>query len=104
MIRDVKDYARDYMPPISIAGSNDPGATLFEAPHNQKIKWDDLLRQSSDWSGTLWGKPDWADRPEGEKPSDYPNRKMYEPGAHYKYNDVRVNVMALAALEVWRRP
>lgn len=104
MIHDVKDYARDYMPPISIAGSNDPGATLFEAPHNQRIKWDDLLRQSSDWSGTLWGKPDWADRPEGEKPSDYPNRKLYEPGTHYKYNDVRVNVMALAALEVWRHP
>ena len=29
---------------------------------------------------------------------------MYEPGSHFKYNDVRVNVMALAALQVWRRP
>ena len=28
-----------------------------------KITWDHLLRQTSDWSGTLWGKPDWADRP-----------------------------------------
>jgi CubicO group peptidase (beta-lactamase class C family) len=94
LIRDVNDYARDYMP---------PNVDLFEAPHNQKIKWDDLLRQTSDWSGTLWGKPDWADRPEGE-PNQWVNRTLHEPGTHYKYNDVRVNVMALAALNVWRRP
>jgi CubicO group peptidase (beta-lactamase class C family) len=95
LIHDVNDYARDYMP---------PGVDLFEAPHNQKIRWDDLLRQTSDWQGTLWGKPDWADRPEGAKPADWPNRKLWEPGTHYKYNDVRVNVLALAALNVWRRP
>jgi CubicO group peptidase (beta-lactamase class C family) len=95
LIRDVDDYARAYMP---------PGVDLFEAPHNQKIKWDDLLRQTSDWQGTLWGKPDWADRPEGETPADWPHRELHEPGTHYKYNDVRVNVLALAALNVWRRP
>jgi len=95
LIRDVNDYARAYMP---------PGVDLFEAPHNQNIKWDDLLRQTSDWQGTLWGKPDWADRPEGKTPADWPNRELHEPGTHYKYNDVRVNVLALAALHVWRRP
>ena len=95
LIRDVNDYVRDYMP---------PHVDLFEAPHNQNIKWDHLLRQTSDWQGTLWGKPDWADRPEGEKAEDWPHRKLWEPGTHYKYNDVRVNVMALAALQVWRRP
>ena len=91
LIRDVNDYARDYMP---------PNVDLFEGPHNQKIKWDDLLRQTSDWQGTLWGKPDWADRPEGEKPADWPNRQLHDPGTHYKYNDVRMNVLALAALNV----
>jgi CubicO group peptidase (beta-lactamase class C family) len=95
LIHDVNDYARDYMP---------PDVDLFDAPHNRNIKWDHLLRQTSDWQGTLWGKPDWADRPEGQKPEDWSNRKLYEPGTHYKYNDVRVNAMALAALEVWRRP
>jgi len=95
LIHDVNDYARDYMP---------SGVDLFEAPHNQTIKWDHLLRQTSDWQGTLWGKPDWADRPEGERPADWPNRKLWEPGTHYKYNDTRVNVLALAALQVWRRP
>jgi CubicO group peptidase (beta-lactamase class C family) len=95
LIRDVNDYVRDYMP---------PGVDLFDAPHNQTIKWDHLLRQTSDWQGTLWGKPDWADRPEGQNPAEWPNRKLWEPGTHYKYNDVRVNVLALAALNVWRRP
>ena len=27
-----------------------------------------------------------------------------KPGTAYKYNDTRVNVLALAALNVWRRP
>jgi hypothetical protein len=26
----------------------------FDAPHNSKIIWDNLLNQSSDWSGTLF--------------------------------------------------
>ncbi|PYR41019.1 MAG: serine hydrolase [Acidobacteria bacterium] len=94
LIHDVNDYVRDYMP---------PHVDLFESEHNQKIKWDHLLRQTSDWQGTLWGKPDWADRPVGETPDDWAKRKLYEPGTHFKYNDVRVNVMALAALQVWRR-
>jgi CubicO group peptidase (beta-lactamase class C family) len=75
----------------------------FETEHNRKITWEHLLRQTSDWEGTLWGKPDWADRP-GNNPSEWMNRKRNEPGAVYKYNDVRVNVLALAALNVWRRP
>jgi CubicO group peptidase (beta-lactamase class C family) len=95
MIKDINDYARDYMP---------RGVDLFDAPHNRNIKWQHLLRQTSDWQGTLWGKPDWADRPVGATPAEWPNRPLYEPGTHYKYNDVRVNLLALAALHVWRRP
>jgi CubicO group peptidase (beta-lactamase class C family) len=94
MIRDLHDRVVEYMPTLE----------LFDTPHNAAITWDDMLRQTSDWHGTLWGKPDWADRPEGARPSDYPNRPEFEPGTHYKYNDVRVNVTALAALHVWRRP
>jgi CubicO group peptidase (beta-lactamase class C family) len=93
-IKDVGDRVAPYV----------PGTDLFESEHNAPITWDHLLRQTSDWQGTLWGKPDWADRPEGERPSDYPNRKLSTPGTRYKYNDVRVNVLALAALHVWRRP
>ena len=95
LIRELSDHAADYMPPF---------VDLFESEHNRKITWDHLLRQTSDWQGTLWGKPDWADRPEGETSADWPNRPLREPGTYFKYNDVRVNVMALAALHVWRRP
>jgi CubicO group peptidase (beta-lactamase class C family) len=94
LIRDVDDRVRDYV----------PGEGLFDGEHNQSITWDHLLRQTSDWQGTLWGKPDWADRPEGERPSDWPNRKLSAPGTRYKYNDVRVNLLALCALHVFRRP
>ena len=76
---------------------------LFGTPHNRKITWDHLLRQTSDWEGTLWGKPDWGDRPaEGVKQKRA--REQREPGSSYEYNDTRVNVLALALLNVWRKP
>lgn len=87
-----------------VAAAMPPGGDLFTSPKNAPITWEHLLRQTSDWQGTLWGKPDWADRPVGKTPEDWPHRPVYEPGTHYKYNDVRVNVLALAALQVWRRP
>lgn len=76
---------------------------LFATEHNRKITWEHLLRQTSDWEGTLWGKPEWADRPDRDA-STWLTRKRNEPGSVYEYNDVRVNVLALAALNVWRRP
>ena len=114
LIRDIRQPVRDYMTPIIVlgAGHGSNGADrmgqstlleLFETEHNRKITWEHLLRQTSDWEGTLWGKPEWADRPTGE-PSEWTSRARKEPGSAYEYNDVRVNVLALAALNVWRRP
>lgn len=76
---------------------------LFDTEHNKKITWEHLLRQTSDWEGSLWGKPDWADRPQNNS-SEWLKRPRNEPGSVYKYNDTRVNVLALAALNVWRKP
>lgn len=76
---------------------------LFEGDHNRRITWDHLLRQTSDWEGTLWGKPDWADRPSAD-PDTWLTRERNAPGTVYEYNDTRVNVLALALLNVWRRP
>lgn len=77
----------------------------FDGEHNQKIIWDHLLTQSSDWSGQQFGLDDWADRPPREGTiDDWRARQLYEPGTHYKYNDVRVNVLAYALLQVWRKP
>jgi CubicO group peptidase (beta-lactamase class C family) len=74
----------------------------FEGPHASRITWDHLLRQTSDWEGMLWCKPDWADRP--GPAAEWMTRDRHEPGTVYAYNDVRVNLLALAALNVWRRP
>ena len=100
--------------PVTVLGETGPGAdpaelgTLstfrpFDTDHNRRITWDHLLRQTSDWEGTLWSKPDWADRPSGE-PDTWTTRERNAPGAVYEYNDVRVNVLALALLNVWRQP
>jgi CubicO group peptidase (beta-lactamase class C family) len=76
---------------------------LFETPHNRTITWNHMLRQVSDWEGTLWGKPDWADRP-SENAAEWGTRPRNRPGTVYQYSDVRTNALALAALNVWRRP
>ncbi len=74
----------------------------FASAHNRTITWDDLLRQTSDWEGTLWGKPEWADRPDAD--ANKWIRPRNKPGTVYEYNDVRVNALALAATSVWRKP
>jgi CubicO group peptidase (beta-lactamase class C family) len=110
MIRDINDTVQSYMAPIQVfsplaAGNKSdrlgtPDLLFpFDTPHNRTITWDHMLRQTSDWEGTLWGKPDWADRPEPNA-TQWTTRPRYQPGTVYKYNDVRVNALALAALNV----
>lgn len=115
LIRDEMDLVYPYMAPIypydpMRAAMNkadhlyeDDVFELFDTEHNRKIRWDDLLRQTSDWEGSLWGKPDWADRPSGEA-KEWRTRPRNAPGSTYEYNDTRVNVLALALLNVWRKP
>jgi CubicO group peptidase (beta-lactamase class C family) len=102
LIRSLDDPVHGYVGPIVVAGSANP-IFPFETPHNRKITWNHMLRQTSDWEGTLWGKPDWADRPSPNR-DEWTTRARAEPGTTWKYNDVRVNALALAALNVWRRP
>jgi CubicO group peptidase (beta-lactamase class C family) len=89
LIRDLEDPVGEY-----VRDGN------FASAHNAKITWAHLLQQRSEWQGTLWGKPDWADRYDAKAGK----RPVLEPGSKYTYNDVRVNLTALAALHVWRRP
>jgi CubicO group peptidase (beta-lactamase class C family) len=113
-IRSVDDTVSQVMPPILRAypngtglGADWPGDAKwlrpFDSPHNKRLTWDNLLRQVSDWEGTLWGKPEWADRP-AQQVNTWTTRPRVEPGSAYEYNDTRVNVLALAALQVWREP
>jgi len=114
LIRSVDDRVAEYVGPVlpreadARSGSPDrlgrsPFLEPFGSAHNRTVTWNSLLRQTSDWEGTLWGKPDWADRP-AQNTAEWLTRARNEPGAVYEYNDVRVNVLALAALEVLRRP
>lgn len=116
LIGDVDDPVRPYLPPLVLPdGDGEPGSAsvdvgastapvlLFESEHNRQITWDHLLRQTSAWRGTLWGKPDWGDRPSPER-ADWLSPDRAVPGTEYEYNDVRVNLLALAATSVWRRP
>lgn len=110
LIEDVHDPVYRYMAPITAVRSGGSGIGSFETfrlfgtEHNRKITWDHMLRQTSDWEGTLWGRPDWVDRPRGEPSKEWATRPRHEPGTVYKYNDVRVNALALATLNIWRRP
>ncbi|MEO7963688.1 MAG: serine hydrolase, partial [Gemmatimonadaceae bacterium] len=104
-----KSQAQIY--PLHLTAQSEPGSAMghpmfiepFDTPHNRTITWDDMLRQTSDWEGTLWGKPEWADRP-SQDPNEWRTRPRKASGATYEYNDVRVNVLALAATNIWRRP
>ncbi|MEQ8434328.1 MAG: serine hydrolase domain-containing protein [Oceanicaulis sp.] len=86
--------------PVSVS-LDDP---RFHTEHNAPITWDQMLRQTSGWWGNLFGKPAWADRPSREDPASDLVAGPPEPGAHWEYNDVRVNALALAALHVFERP
>ena len=94
LIKNVRDKVNNYVWDES-----------FEGEHNSKITWDNLLTQSSDWSGTLFSLNDWADRPPKEGGiDDWKNRKLAEPGTVFEYNDVRVNLLSYSLLQVWRKP
>lgn len=115
LIADEKDVVYPYMAPIY---PHDPGRLsakkadhfdqedtfeLFDTEHNRTITWEHLLRQTSDWQGFLWGKPDWADRPNASA-KEKRHRAQRIAGSTYEYNDTRVNVLALAIMNVWRKP
>ncbi len=114
LIKSISDTMYTYMAPIHLYIPSETGnkadlygkpvlLDLFNTPHNRTITWNDMLRQTSDWEGTLWGKPDWADRP-SSNPAEWLTRKRNAPGTSYEYNDTRVNALALATLSVWRKP
>jgi len=80
----------------------------YNGAHNGAITWRHLLQQTSEWEGTLFGKSDVIDRNrnlavegKGRKGDARPLRA---PGTFWEYNDVRVNALALALLQRFRRP
>jgi len=80
----------------------------FESAHNARITWRHLLQQSSEWDGVLWEKSDQVDHyrnvgATADNSRKGERRQRQAPGQYYEYNDVRVNVLALALLMRFRR-
>ncbi len=77
----------------------------FASSQNEAITWRHLLQQTSEWEGTLWDRPDTADwnrSLDGGGSGIRDERK--KPGQHWEYNDVRVNLCALALAALWKEP
>ena len=92
LIRSEKDFVSNYV-----------WDKTFDGEKNSLITWEHLLNQSSDWFGNLFGINHWEDRPDISKSIDeWRSEPQKEPGTHYKYNDVRVNVLAYSLLQVFR--
>jgi CubicO group peptidase (beta-lactamase class C family) len=78
----------------------------FDGAQNAPITWRQLLQQTSEWSGTLFDRPDSVDHNRsvglaaGEAPKG-DRRAMRPPGTHWEYNDVRVNRLSLSLLRVF---
>ncbi len=92
MIKSVQDPVKKY-----VSGG-------YDSPHNAKVTWEEHLQQTSEWEGTMWGKPsDFLGKEEFGRGQRKP-RELQEPGAYWEYNDVRINRMSLSLLEVWQKP
>lgn len=106
LIKNVNDRVVDYVSDIqqydSVSSASPKFISLFNTDHNKEITWQSMLQQNSDWEGTLWGKPDWADRPDKDT-TQWLNRKRNKPGSVFEYNDVRVNALALATAYIWKK-
>lgn len=82
----------------------------FDEGNNTQVTWKQLLQQTSEWEGTLWGIPDQVDRystatfgtpAEGRKGDARP---LQIAGTYWEYNDIRVNQLALSLLHLFEKP
>jgi len=83
----------------------------FDSPHNQTVTWRHLLEQTSEWEGDCFGLPDQVDRwrkvSHDPRPSGGPKggaRPLQAPGSYWEYNDVRINMLSLALLHLFKQP
>jgi CubicO group peptidase (beta-lactamase class C family) len=99
LIRSLDDRVADHAP--------DDG---FVSAQNRDITWRHLLQQTSEWEGTLWGKPDTIDHNRDLGRSELggavkgQRRTLRAPGTYWEYNDVRVNRLSLSLLRLFGTP
>jgi CubicO group peptidase (beta-lactamase class C family) len=83
----------------------------FDTGRNAQVTWENLLQQTSEWEGEVFGVPDQVERYrflsfQGGKATGKKGdaRPLQAPGTHWEYNDVRINALSLALLHLFRRP
>lgn len=98
-----------------------------DSARHKLITWEHLLTQTSEWEGSLFDKSERIDRNRSvgaatankheQTSRDFMHgfkdeelclkgdfRELCEPGEHFEYNDVRVNLAALALLQLTQTP
>jgi CubicO group peptidase (beta-lactamase class C family) len=75
----------------------------YDSPQNAKVTWRQHLQQETEWEGEMWGKKhDFVGTVafgDGERKP----RTLEAPGAHYEYNDVRINRFSLSMLRLFKK-
>ena len=82
----------------------------FDAGNNAQVTWAQMLQQTSEWTGEVFGVPDQADHyrtvnfgpPATGRKGD--PRPLQPPGTYWEYNDVRINQLSLALLHLFQHP
>src|SRR5262245_5408686 len=76
----------------------------YDSPHNRLITWQNHLQQESEWEGEMWGKNANFIGKEAFGNGEMKPRAIEEAGAHYEYNDVRINRFSLSLLKLFKKP
>lgn len=87
----------------------------FEGENNQHITWHQLLQQTSEWRGDVFGVADQVDHyrrlsfePPLKDPGSWPakgtERPAEKPGSYWEYNDVRINQLSRALAHLFGEP
>jgi len=92
------------IPKLDDAVSNIVKDGGYDSPHNRLITWRNHLQQESEWEGEMWGKNANFIGPEAFGRAEMKPRAIEAPGAHYEYNDVRINRLSLSLLTLFKKP
>lgn len=81
----------------------------FSGARNRRVTWRQLLDQTSEWGGAIFGIPHTVDRDRQLAPTEDGSRMdratpLQEPGRYWDYNDTRVNALCLALTRLYGQP
>jgi CubicO group peptidase (beta-lactamase class C family) len=76
----------------------------YDSPHNRAVTWRNHLQQESEWEGEMFGKNANFLGTDAFGRGEMKPRAIDPAGAHYEYNDVRINRFSLSLLRLFKRP